>query len=212
MDDFDALLAELAPLYKALPADAGGEAKVLAAAEEAGADTTTVTGAAGGKEGAEDDVLGKSFSVTMPGGNVEEVIDATDLLKSFGVRLEAAETAASQSSQDLDVARGDLVKSLTATSHLVSIVKGQDALIKSLQADISRIGNQGSGRRAAVIINERNPAVPVETKPSGEQIMAKAMSLVGNGVSASDISIVEMSLQQGMPLPPHLANLLSPAA
>lgn len=211
--DFDALLAELTPMHKAMAVD--GDAKITAAAEEAGADTASV--ATEGKEGtteagAGDDVLGKSFDVTLPDGTVQEVFDAADLVKSLSVRLDTAETAVVQHGADLDGAREDLTKALTVTSKLFDIVKTQDTLIKSLQADVKRIGNQPLGRKAAVTIADRNPAPAVITKPNGEQIMAKAMSLIGNGISSSDIATVEMSLQRGMPIPAHLDAILSAAS
>lgn len=209
--DFDKLLAELSPMHKAM-APADGEAKIEAAAKEAGADTTTVTDD-GGKEGGADEPFGKSFPVTLEDGRVEEAFDATEMLKSMSTRLEAAEAASTQYGTDLDVAREDLTKSLTVTSQLFDIVKAQDGLIKSLRADVARIGAQPTGRRTAVTIAERSPAVVVNDKPSNEQVMAKAMSLVGGGgLSSSDIATVEMSLQRGMPLPPHIAEALSSAA
>lgn len=206
--DFDDLLNELAPLHKALPANADGDAKVLAAAEEGGADTGTVT-----DEGAEneDGVLGKSFQVTMPDGSVQEAFDVADLVKSFSVRLDAAETVAAEHKTAAETNAAELAKSLTVSAKLVDMVKGQSALIKSLQDDVKRIGTQPVGRRATISVTERgSPTPPAAARLNGEQIMAKAMSLVGDGgLSSSDIATVEMSLQRGMEIPPHIAAALS---
>lgn len=212
-NDFEALLAELAPLHKAMTTD--GDAKIEAAAKEAGADTTAaeVVPPADTTDEGEGEGLGKSFAVTLEDGTVQDAFDATDLVKSLNTRLDAAETAAEQHGTDLTTAREDLAKSLTISRTLFEMVKSQDTLIKSLQTDMARIGGQGKGRVAAVTIAERNPAPAVVQKPNGEQLMAKAMTLVGaGGLSSSDIATVEMSLQRGMPLPAHIAAALETAA
>ena len=210
MDNFDALLAELAPLAKAM-APADGDDKIAAAADEAGVAMPTDEGKGDGTDEDEtDDVLGKSFAVTLPDGTVQDAFDATDLIKSLGARLEVAEAATVQHGTTIQATEANLAKALTAASMLAGMVKSQDAraraqddLIKSLQADVARIGNQPVGRKAVVAMAEKTVAGRAAVSGTDpNEIMAKAMTANAAGqLMASDVARLEASFNAGLAAP-----------
>lgn len=225
MNDFDELLAELAPLAKAMEAPEGDD-KVAAAAKEGGAqmpeadDEEAEEGKPGGKpddkregkadEVGDDEFMGKSFPVTMADGSVQEAYDGTEMMKAMSVRLTDVTAHADELGAELDGTRGELTKALAASAGLLGIVKQQGALLKSLQADVARFGGGGAGRKASLTLHakEAGPAAPA-APPTGPSIMTKAMSAYDAGkLTGGDIARLESHLGRGNPVPDDIAERL----
>lgn len=223
MNDFDALLAELAPLQKAMEKPMG-DAKVTAAADEADAVLPDGEGEGEGEgEGKpavmaksddvdDDDMLGKSFSVTMPDGSVQEAFDGTAMMKAMGTQLVAIKQHATDRDLELATAKGELAKALSACSALLGIVKPMAEMTKAMRAELTAIGGAGRGRQATVSLVDKPalsaaPAAPAA--PNTNEIMAKAMTLVDAGdFSSAEIARLEAHLGRGNPVPADLAARL----
>lgn len=223
MTDFDALLAELEPMHKAISAPEGDK-KVQAAADEAGTEMAPGENEdenenenedPGEQEAETGGTLGKSFQVTLPDGSVHEAYDGTELLKSFADRLAVTEAGVIERATELDVTRGELEKSLDVASKLLGVVKQQGDLIKSLQQDVARIGAQGAGRKAVVSVSEKQVGNAASQAPQNGNgsVMAKAMSLQKQGVlNSRDIAMLEVGFGRGMPVPAHIQAAIDQAS
>lgn len=127
----------------------------------------------------------KSITATDADGNAVEAVDATELLKSM---------------QDtLDRHDGMLAKSLTP---LMQAVVKQGEVIKSLQDQISKLGNKGAGRQSVLVATSLNSGVSGSRSgttgvPSREEFIAKATAaweaqkLTGQELTACDVAIRE---------------------
>lgn len=206
---FDALLSDLTALKvegEALqksytPADDKADDKNIAAAadDKANGDldddgTNDKTGADVGKKEGDDEPMGKSFDLTLDDGTKVEAFDATELLKALGARQDGVETA--------------LTKALSIT---IDTIKSQGDLIKSLQADVTRLANAGRGRKTAVtLVDKVDPASLAKSEPTGmapAEFMAKALSLQEQGkLSGLDVSRAESYLNRGMDIPADIRS------
>lgn len=223
MNDFDALLAELSPLAKAMKPDAEGDAKIVAAAEEAGADVPEPEadeddGKPGASDGEasdadedEDAPLGKSFAVTMPDGSVQEAYDGTEMFKALRAEMDAALLRADDHAAALEAAQAELTKSLTVSVTMLGVVRGQGALIKSLEARVATLSGQGAGRKASLTLHEKQSGTPTAPDaPDGPAILAKAMTAYAAGTFASsDIARIEAHQARGLPVPADIVARLA---
>ncbi|MEN6544491.1 MAG: hypothetical protein ABFE07_00445 [Armatimonadia bacterium] len=148
MNQFEQLLAELnaaqeeqSTLAKAMPAEDGEDDEAIqAAAAEAGAD-------AGDKNPEDDDdeegdePIAKSIKI---GDEEVQVVDAEALVKSLG---------------DLTgrVEKGEEVLTKGLTSAL-ALIKGQGALIKSLQDQVTKLAGKGAGRKTVLTVHDKPQA------------------------------------------------------
>lgn len=163
--------------------------------------------------------MAKSFTLKTDDGETLQVVDASDLIKALGGRLD--ETTASIQETFASVvgvmkAQGELVKSLTAKyEEQTATIAGQDTLIKSLQAEVTKLGSQPAGRRAVVTVAERqaSPATEVMAKagmPEGvttEDFFAKALNMQSEGkLTGVDIAIAEASLNAGQAVPASIVR------
>ncbi len=221
MNDFDALLAELAPLAKAMEAPEG-DAKIKKAASEAGAEDIEQPPARddNGDEGIEqppvradgdEEGLSKSFQVTMPDGSTQEAYDGTEMMKAMRVRLTAVAGQADDVAAELEEARGELAKSFTASAGLLGLIRSQGDLIKSLQGDVARLGATGTGRKVALSVHEKAAGVvpAAAALVAGPSIMAKAMTAYAAGnLTSGEIARLESHLGRGNPVPADIAERL----
>lgn len=198
-------------------ADAADDDKVTAAAAEAGAtlpeggeaaEGETDADAAGGEGGeggeggdeGEGEPFGKSFF--DQDGNPVEVVDATEMLKSLGARLEKTELGAGQA---IGLAV-DLIKSQGAT------IESQGELLKSLATKVESLASQGRGRVATLSVADK-PSVGeplAKSEPAGvapQEFMAKALEAQRVGrLTGRDVSIAEGYLQKGLAVPADIVN------
>lgn len=224
---FDALLADLETLAKSLPNDADGadgeddDAKIQAAAEDGAAQGDGEGGKAEGSEDGDEgngeagedgegEPFGKSFEVevTQPDGTKrkERALDGTKMLKALhdeNVALRAQGTQLTRGVSTL----GELVKSLVAQ-------RADDRkLLKSMSAQLARLGDQGRGRKALLHVTEKpSPAAPqVENRPPAkEEIMAKAQSLRASGaLTGAQVIQVFSYTERGLGVPDELQHLFA---
>jgi hypothetical protein len=202
---FDALLADLTALKgegealqkSYVPADDKADDKnIAAAADDKGngdLDDDGKVDATGNpadkKDDKDDEPMGKSFDLTLEDGTQVQAFDATEMLKALGARQDGVETA--------------LTKALEIT---VGTIKTQGDMIKSLQADVTRLANAGRGRKTAVtLVDKVDPASLAKSEPTGmapEEFMAKALSLQEQGkLSGLDVSRAESYLNRGLEIP-----------
>ena len=217
MNDFDQLLGELATLTKAATADS----KVMAAAREGGAPMPDMSKPAmteeeeeaerermmmKGEEDGDDGMMGKSFSVTLADGTVQDAFDGTKMLKAMGVQV--ASLAA-----DRDAARSDLTKALSASTVLVGLVKQQGELVKALHTRVEAMANTGRGRQATVSLADKPGLIGgagAGAATNGQDIMAKAMTAFQAGkLDGSDVSRIESHLGRGSPVPADILERLA---
>lgn len=199
---FDALLTDLASLKEdgeamhksyAPTDDAKDDKNILAAADDKGNGdldddgTDDKTGDPVAKKGEEG--LGKSFDLTLDDGTQVQAFDATEMLKALGARQDGVESAMTK-----------------ALGIIIETNKLQGDLIKSLQADVTRLASAGRGRKTAVTIAEKiDPASLAKSEPSGmdaNTFMAKALSLQEAGkLSGLDVARAESYLNRGIEIP-----------
>jgi len=230
MTDFDTLIAELAPLVKALPAG-GEDARIRGAATEAGADIPGEDeggeggegGEAGAGEGDGDDIsqgggdgnqddtgdtrLGKSVAVTLPDGSVGEAFDASVMLKSLDTQIGnlKAEVAALRAVNE--AAGNELAKSFAVAGTLTQLVTRQGAMLKSLRADFDRVAAAPVGRKVVLNLHEKvNGTAPASPAPAtSDDVMAKAMTAMTDGkLTAADICRLEAYRNRGLAPPPEI--------
>jgi len=182
--------------------------------EEEEAERKKKAGNAGGKEH-----MAKSFTIQTEGGGTIEVMDATEMLKSFGVRLDETTASVQQTfASMIEVVKdqGLCVKSLTEKLELQSTtIESQATLIKSLQDTVEKLGSAGAGRRAVVTVAERqtNTSTEVMAKagmPEGvstDDFFAKALTMQLKGeITGVDISLAEACLNSGRPVPENIVR------
>lgn len=218
---FDTLLGELDLLVKALPADDKSKEKKEGEEEEGE-----------GKDGKGKGDMVKSFSIKLESGETVEVADAGDMLKALTARVDESEgkilgslTAAVQ----VITAQSSMLKSLseklaaaeTTVSQHSTTINGQADLIKSLQADLTKFGNTGAGRKAVLTVTERTTGTSTAAAakngiPEGvttEQFFAKAMDMQSAGrITGVDIAIAENCLNHGMEIPNSIVSRVLAAA
>lgn len=188
-EGFAALLGELDTMTKALPAaDVADDKKIADAADDGDGDGKQKLDA-DGKPIADTDPMTKSFQVTLADGTVVEAEDGTELVKSLFARVD----------QNEDM----IVKALGGTLNLVKSqgeqIAATNALVKSMQAEIAKLGNQGAGRKTLVNVHEQ---VSTLTKAMGQpptltpaEFMTKAnaafdaQKITGPELVAADVSI-----------------------
>lgn len=210
VNPFDALLADLTALKGEGEAmqksyapndDSQDDQNIVAAADDKGNGdldddgTNDKTGKpVGKKEGEGDEPMGKSFDLTLDDGTKVEAFDATELLKALGARQDGVETA--------------LTKALEIT---VGTIKTQGDMIKSLQADVTRLAASGRGRKTAVTINDKvDPASLAKSEPTGMspgEFMAKALTLQEAGkLTGLEVSRAESYLNRGLEIPADIRS------
>ena len=215
--DYTALLAELDTFSKAQTVDADA-AKAAAADPDADPDAKPGEGEAAGKPGdaaamkpgegdtdddADGEMFGKSFAVVMEDGTAVEAYDGTAMMKALhaeNVALKGQTVVLAGQVATLTVNSNMLLKALTSAT---GSLKQQGEMLKSLAADVVRIGSTGTGRRAVLNVHEKTHA---STTDQPEQIdkktfMAKAMTAFEAGkVSGDEIRQADARLARGAKL------------
>lgn len=195
MSEFEALLAQLTAaqeeqttLAKALPAEGGKDDKTI--------QTAAADGAAGAKPNPEDDepeldADGKPLVKSLVEGQEFEVVDAEALIKSLTDLTTRADAA------DSILAKG--------MAGLLDLVKGQNEMFKSMQAQITKLSGQGAGRKTLLSVLEKpvvgeplakSLAEPTITKAD---ILAKASAAFdAHKITGHEFTTVDVSLRQGV--------------
>lgn len=175
----------------------------------------------GGKEHKEHgkEHMAKSFSLQTEDGSTIEVVDASDMLKALGARLDQTTASVEQTFASLVgivKAQDGLTKSLIdKLNEQGGTIESQGALIKSMQETIDKLGSSGAGRKAVVTLAERQsaPSTQVMAKagmPEGvttEEFFAKALDMQREGrLTGVDISLAETCINHGQAVPETLVR------
>lgn len=210
MSDFDKLMGELnqlaadqGELAKALPADDGkDEDNIQAAAAEGGLGGGDGDGAGEGDEdGAEDGKgdgapMAKSFQLTLEDGTVIEAQDGTEMVKALA--------------EDLNQTKGTMAKAL---GEAVTLIKGQNDMIKSLTDRVAKLSGEGRGRKAVLSVVEKPaPAATMAKSQQAEGVtpeifFTKALDAQKAGrISGTDIAVAESCLNRGVAIPENIVQ------
>lgn len=214
MNNFDELLAELDVLQKAQ--DCGDDKKGPRKIKKAAAD-----GAAQGGDGNEeddvsgnddetdvDDSFGKAFEVTLADGTKQEAFDGTAMLKAMHTENKTLHALVATQGEDL-------TKALEFTSGLFGLVKSQGEMIKALQADLTKVGNTGTGRRGILTVLEKQnmgagAGGDKPAKPARSDVMAKALSLQKEGhIDAVGVARIEANFDKHGTVPGEFQGLFN---
>jgi hypothetical protein len=177
--------------------DEGGEAGAAGAAGGAAAGAGEGAAGAGGEGG--EKPLVKSVMID---GEEHEVLDVEAFMKSFG---------------ELGGRVGGFEESLEkAMGGLVTTIKSQGALIKSLSEQVAKLGGTGRGRRSVLqpIIKSMPGAEggagaggegEADNKMNTEQFLAKSHAAFEAGkISGHELTVIDVSLRQNEAIRPEL--------
>jgi hypothetical protein len=209
---FDTLLTELDTLAKAHAPekeDSEEDKKIAAAAAKKKEEE---------EKGGEGEMR-KSFTVKLSDGTDLEVEDGSELVKALSTRFDANEEKVLKSLEAcvfVITNQGAMLKSLTdKLTAQETTVKEQDTLIKSLRADLTKIGSAGAGRKTVLSVVEREGQTATTNlaksgMPEGvtaDTFFAKALDMQKAGkITGSDISLAEACLNLGQPVPPQIVQ------
>ena len=202
-EDLAALMDSSDTMTKAL-APEGGEGATEGAKAPAGEGEATEAA------GAAETTLGKSLGmVTLADGTEVEGFDASAIVVSLQTELDAQKATGAAMLK----AMGTMA---TVQRQAHGLIQQQADLIKSLQADVQRIGGQGAGRKAVVNVHDLPKPGGGVTEPQGMnrgEALAKSMTLLGAGkLSAIDVAQIEGSLNATGKVPERYAPLFTSAA
>lgn len=194
-------------LAKALPQDSQDDANIQAAAadgdnnadgDDNGDDDGDDKGDGEG-DGEGDEPMAKSL--TLADG--EEVIDATELLKSLQADI----------TEQGDVLAKALPQVLQLMQGQSKMIAQQGELIKSMQGRIDALAGQGRGRKAVVSVTEKQSASEqtlAKSEPAGitpQEFMLKANNAFDKRIiTGQEFTTVDVSLRQGVAIAPDLLN------
>jgi hypothetical protein len=154
----------------------------------------------------QDEPIAKSFRLTLDDGTEMEAFDGAELIKSLTARVQSAESTLKQN-------EAQVLKSLNAAVDLMSAqaaqLKGQDALIKSLQTKVDALGKTGRGRASVLTIVDKPQLETVSksqaTTVGGEELIVKALGAMKAGrISGLEASGVENRVRMGIAVDPEL--------
>lgn len=208
--DFDALLSELDTLAKAQPTL--DDVKAIQGAAGEGGDGDDDNDPDDDGDGAGDNdgdgdgqPMAKSFRVMGAGGEEIEAFDGGELIKSLMTQQ------AQQGEQ--------MTKALTG---VVSHIRRQDELLKSLIEKVTALGVQGRGRKSSVTVHDRAAADPLAKGGQQQaqtltcdQVLAKAFALYQagkGGFTSLDIAGLEARRNRGEPAPASMVERVLAAA
>lgn len=212
MNEFQALLEELGTLAKAMPAAGEDDKNIQAAAGAAagegdGKDGDGTGGEGDGKGGNqdEDETFGKSFQVTLEDGTTVDAFDGTAMMKALNekvVRLEASNQALAA---DRDAA-------LQVVTQSIGLIKSLQGTVATLQADVNRLANAGTGRRAVVNVLDKPGTGQLLGKSDGlsaGDLKAKALEAQRAGrIGATEVARVDAYLGKSLQLPADLLHAI----
>ena len=206
MSQFEELLAainseanEQAELAKSLPAADNTDTTVAAAAGSEGENKDNVTAEPAKKEGEED--LTKSLPQNPE--DQPQIIEVDELIKSL-----------TDMGERLDQSEGLMAKALGGA---LDLIKGQGEMIKSLSAEVKRLGSVGTGRKALLVATERAQpgehlakSMPQAEAPKPQEILAKCLDAQRAGkLTGADVARVESALNHGVAVDPRIIAAIS---
>lgn len=211
MSKFAQLLAQLNAeqeaqdtLAKALPQqDSQDDKKIQDAAGEGEGEGEEEESAEGEGEGEGQGEESMTKSLTLADG--EEVVDATELLKSL--QNDVAEHG--------DVLAKALPQVLLLMQGQSKMIQQQGDLIKSMQTRIDELAGQGRGRRAVVSVMEKAVAGEPMAKSQADGITPQEFMLKANNafdkgiISGVQLTTLDVCMREGKPIDPALINKIA---
>jgi hypothetical protein len=209
LKDIEGLTADNEALAKALPtADGEDDEKIQAAAAD-GDDKSQENADADDKGGEDkDEPMAKSFKVKLADGTEVEAEDGTALVKALTDRLDATE--------------GTMAKALGGAVALIksqsAILKQQGDLLKSLTEQVKKLGGEGRGRKATVVVTEKQTDTTLakggqQDGITPQEFMLKANSAFEAGkLTGRELNTVDVCLRNGWAIEPALIQKIVPAA
>lgn len=201
---YEKLLDDLETLQKSYAADEDDK-RIQAAADEARSEDDEEdeldeegkpTGkkkslAKKGDEDGKENPFAKSFNGTTEDGQAFEAIDGTELIKALHAEVETN--------------KADLTKSLT---FLVSVIKSQGNLIKSLQENYIELAGQGRGRKSVSGPTFDMAKSLQDSQPLNAQgFMLKANAAFDAGrISGKDLTVCDVATRMGSEIDPALVS------
>lgn len=191
-------------------ADAGaGEGEGGAAA---GADDGAGAGAGEGGEGeGEGDDFAKSFGgdgnefeFELADGSKVKAFNGEAMLKSFGEKMQTITAGAQEG----------LSAALAVINKQNEVIEKQGLMLKSLQADVTRLANSGSGRKSITSLPNQSAETPLAKSLQGDaspaEMLAKCLSAQAAGkISAFDSSRANIAVEMGLPIPAEIVARLA---
>lgn len=189
---YEALLDELETLQKALPGPGPDEDDEDDEEDEGHAEPDGDEDQSGPGDGDGDEKpMTKSFRFELDDGSEVEAVDATDLLKSLHDDLAGLRASRDSETQAVE----------TGLRGLLTLVKGQGALLKSLQAQVAKLADSGRGRKsvtggeAELAKAQAQAAAPELTGPL---LLAKAhTAFEARRISGKELSTLDVLLRHG---------------
>ena len=142
--------------------------------------------------------MGKSFSVTLPGGEEVEALDGTLLVKALRDDLLSSQG-------EVRTSLNQIGEVLTRTTAMLKSLAGDNA---ALRAEMDALASAGRGRKSALSVHEKpaTTVAPTQVVPSRKEILAKAMDAMNAGrISGYEVALAEGCLNRGQALPEALA-------
>lgn len=210
---FANLLNDLEELKKAqAPVDAGDK-KIQAAGADAGGEDDPDKdkdgdgedeGDAGGAKGNDGGEMTKSF-IAVIDGEEQQVIDGTEMLKSLSAQVGEASAALAFIQAERASENEHLTKSM---GLMVDLLKEQGALVKSLQAQVEKISNEGRGRKSVTQpTEEMAKSIVAPEKLNAGSFMMKANAAFDAGkISGKDLTVCDVAMRYGTDIDPAILN------
>lgn len=204
MSDFNALLDELnllaaEPLAKANPdADDTQDDDDIKAAADGDADDD---GEFDGDDATDDhddhdgdEMLGKSFTVTLADGSQVEAYDGQAAFQNLQDQVSALRDETGQ-------ALAQIAQALGQSTNLIKSLRTDN---QSLKSQLTAIGQQGRGRKSALLVHEAVTGEAAKPAAAGpHDIMAKALDAQRAGrISGTDVARIDAYLGRGA-MPPE---------
>ena len=187
---YEALLDELETLQKALPGPGPMDDDEDEDEEDEGHAEPDADNRGGPSDGdADNRPLAKSFRFELDDGSAVEAVDATDLLKSLHDDLAGLRASRTSEAQAVE----------TGLKGLLTLVKGQGSLLKSLQAQVAKLADSGRGRKS-LTGGEADLAKAQAATPelTGPLLLAKAhTAFEAQRISGKELSTLDVLLRHG---------------
>lgn len=156
------------------------------------------------EDGEDDDEkpMGKSFSVTLPGGEEVDALDGTLLVKALRDDLLASQG-------EVRTSLNQIGEVLTRTTAILKSLASDNA---TLRAEIDALASAGRGRKSSLSVHEKpaTVAAPAPAVPSRQEVLAKALAAQQAGkISGYEVALAEGYINRGQTLPASLLSRIS---
>lgn len=146
--------------------------------------------------------MGKSFSVTLPGGEEVEALDGTLLVKALRDDLLSSQG-------EVRTSLNQIGEVLTRTTAMLKSLAGDNA---ALRAEMDALASAGRGRKSSLSVHEKpaTAVAPAQAAPSRQEVLAKALAAQHAGkISGYEVALAEGYINRGQALPASLLARIS---